>query len=658
MLPANRLGLVLLYLLLAVSACDSATLGLSPVRAAPGRDLLLQVRIEGAAALYGCAFDLVYDPAALQAKSRPAGQLMSYAVSQASFLDEAGTTATFALSALEAATPGRLVVGLTRVGSTPGVSSSEQRTLVTIGMKALAPGNSLLRLERVVFQDGSRNRLPVSTPAAAPVEITSEAVNREPRADAGRDRLVRPGRRVVLDATLSEDPDADTVSYAWRQISGPFVELGDVARPVIPLPPTLAGSPAFEVSVSDGSFTSRAAIVVTVSDLGNTSPRVLATIPTTGTNGVLPVPFTLIDAESDPATVAVAVSLDATTFRTATPVAGAPLLAGLSSEPGGLPYTFLWSSAEDLGAMDVPAVWLRFTASDADQGAATLLGPFPLKNSQVTLGTTVVSPRDGSAHFEQDDLRFQGRAFAPGGSSLSGDALVWVSNLSGEIGRGDSFVRRLPPGYHYITLTAAVGPRLSQSAAVQVFVDYAAASARQQLQLDRGLNIIALPYDPGTTANPYLAADLLRDVSSAFVARTPGALETGAPFVASVDGLALATRPLRGNEGYLIRRDSPGQIDLFAKPWPPEQRTVHLRSGWQWIAIPGPASELTSADLARLTSSPVVVETAQLDPVAGARFHVWMASGAVAPFALRPDRGYGVLCRERRTVFFPGSSKR
>ena len=109
-------------------------------------------------------------------------------------------------------------------------------------------------------------------------------VNSAPTAEAGADRTLRdvaPGTEVVLDGTGSSDPDGDTLSYAWRQVSGPSVTLvgADTAQPRFTYPaqarPRLGvveaakgakapvdpkGQPAdtlvFELVVSDGTLTS------------------------------------------------------------------------------------------------------------------------------------------------------------------------------------------------------------------------------------------------------------------------------------------------------------------------------------------------------------------------------------------------------------------
>ena len=78
------------------------------------------------------------------------------------------------------------------------------------------------------------------------------AANNPPVADAGADRAGEPGL-AVLDGTDSHDPDGvDRLRYAWKQISGPPVELqdADTARPSFAC--DVEGQYAFELVVSDG----------------------------------------------------------------------------------------------------------------------------------------------------------------------------------------------------------------------------------------------------------------------------------------------------------------------------------------------------------------------------------------------------------------------
>lgn len=64
---------------------------------------------------------------------------------------------------------------------------------------------------------------PTATPKPTPP--TTLADNTAPVADAGPNQAVNPSALVILDATASNDMDQDSLAYAWRQISGPRVEL-------------------------------------------------------------------------------------------------------------------------------------------------------------------------------------------------------------------------------------------------------------------------------------------------------------------------------------------------------------------------------------------------------------------------------------------------
>lgn len=87
--------------------------------------------------------------------------------------------------------------------------------------------------------------------------------NTAPTANAGPDKTVREGLRVVLNGTRSSDPDDDPLTYRWTQISGiPVTLLDDVpsaprfAPPIVPTntPEVLS----FQLIVNDGLLDSAA----------------------------------------------------------------------------------------------------------------------------------------------------------------------------------------------------------------------------------------------------------------------------------------------------------------------------------------------------------------------------------------------------------------
>jgi PGF-pre-PGF domain-containing protein/PGF-CTERM protein len=59
------------------------------------------------------------------------------------------------------------------------------------------------------------------------INVTVEQVNRPPVADAGSNQSVNESTVVTLDGSESTDPDGDSLSYTWTQVSGPSVDLSD-----------------------------------------------------------------------------------------------------------------------------------------------------------------------------------------------------------------------------------------------------------------------------------------------------------------------------------------------------------------------------------------------------------------------------------------------
>lgn len=86
------------------------------------------------------------------------------------------------------------------------------------------------------------------------VNITN--VNNAPIAVAGVDQTVNENTMIMLNGTGSNDPDSDTLTYTWAQVSGPAVELNDAtsSMPNFLAPFVSAGGAdlEFELLVDDG----------------------------------------------------------------------------------------------------------------------------------------------------------------------------------------------------------------------------------------------------------------------------------------------------------------------------------------------------------------------------------------------------------------------
>jgi len=111
----------------------------------------------------------------------------------------------------------------------------------------------------------------VAGPAAARVTIKDGAgANLAPNAVAGSALTVAENSAVTLDGSGSNDPDGDSLSYAWAQTSGPSVTLSAPAAAVTGFTAPGVSSDAllrFELTVSDpGGLSDTAQVSVTVTN--------------------------------------------------------------------------------------------------------------------------------------------------------------------------------------------------------------------------------------------------------------------------------------------------------------------------------------------------------------------------------------------------------
>ena len=152
-----------------------------------------------------------------------------------------------------------------------------------------APGVVATLVFKLTVDDGFPQDAPASGYTFANVvdEMTVEItnVNNNPTANAGMDQTVNENSSVTLNGAASSDPDSDTLTYAWTQVSGPTVSLSgaNTANPGFTAPFVNAGGANFEfmLTVDDGyGGTASDNVVIHVQNT-NDPPLASAARPTT-----------------------------------------------------------------------------------------------------------------------------------------------------------------------------------------------------------------------------------------------------------------------------------------------------------------------------------------------------------------------------------------
>ncbi|MBI3893648.1 MAG: hypothetical protein HY303_19180 [Candidatus Wallbacteria bacterium] len=738
----------LLLLLPPVFAQGATSISIGSPTVRVDGDFRVELRLTNSSDLYAAGVDLVYDPTKVTLLDRdgdPSNGTQP-SVSEGSLLDAGGTTRTMRVEALENGEPGRLVIGITRLGPISGASAQDERTLVSVGFHALAICTTTVGLENIHFVESSGETLQPATAPVGTIRIVASPANRPPAIALPSALSARPGL-IVLDAAQSSDPDGDPVSYAWSQKSGTTVALSSTTAPAVTFTAVAEGTYGFALDASDGFTSSHANISVNVLQATDTPPRVLVVTPTREVRGAVTIGYSAVDAEGDPANVTVEFSTDdgvtfATAHRLGTEGEGT---VGLAASPSGRAHVFVWSSGADLGAARQTNVRLRISPTGGTPGSTDR---FVVDNSLLGVTARILEPPDGAVLTTGQTFRLRGAAFDFAGTALTN--LSFNASVDGALGNGgDISATLLTLGSQDVTLTATdaqqrvgiavvrvsvVPPRLPRRFAfggrilsdagtaapegsqislfnpsrgisgsgrvagtdggysatlgslelpvagvgdvVSVeFVDASGVSralvphtlvlaaadlgnefraqdltyaSATSLALARGLSLIALPSNPGTTAVPYTSANLLNDSGATFVARPAG----GGFQVFLGTGLTPAFE-VRGNEGYLVSLPRDTTLSFTGRAWPAGQRTRNIDRGLSAIGFPrGLPSGFTLGDVLSLADVDFVVD---FEPASNglSRAKTFLRSLGTASSPLRTGRGYLVRSPAPRTIELP-----
>lgn len=139
-----------------------------------GTEFSVAVVIDSVTSLYGMATDLIYDPEYLEAVDQDGNSAngIQPKVMEGSFLNNNGTDSTLLLSALLDDAPGTLVLGATRSGNVSGVSTTTNKTILSVRFKTKKVGTTTIQFNRAGLKDPSYGTISVLAWNGVTINIT------------------------------------------------------------------------------------------------------------------------------------------------------------------------------------------------------------------------------------------------------------------------------------------------------------------------------------------------------------------------------------------------------------------------------------------------------------------------------------------------------
>jgi hypothetical protein len=171
-----------------------------------GHEFDVDVWVDAATDLYGCAFDVVYDTTFVEVVDGDLGlEGVQPLITEGEALNEGGSTPTLLLAALEDGQQGKLVVGFARQGSQPGVDVVSDSLLLSIKFRAASAGSTSLYFDNRAMADSTGASLVVT--AWYPVDL--EILALDPEEDDDGDGLSNAEEVDLGTDPLNPDTDGD-----------------------------------------------------------------------------------------------------------------------------------------------------------------------------------------------------------------------------------------------------------------------------------------------------------------------------------------------------------------------------------------------------------------------------------------------------------------
>ena len=182
-------------------------------------------------------------------------------------------------------------------------------------------------------------------------------------------------------------------------------------------------------------------------------------------------------------------------------------------------------------------------------------------------------------------------------------------------------------------------------------------AGQTSLVLERGLNLIALPSDPSTTATPFTVADLVSRTGAQYVIRvvSAGAGQPGR-FQVYLPGGLTPPFTLSGDQGYLVRVPDAYILTYTGRSWPSTALTRRLHQGVNLLAFPrGVPAGWTVGDLAFQAGSRIVTRFDR-DPAAatGTRtFRAFLPVFGAEPEPVENGKAYLIVAPAEQNITLP-----